>query len=403
MDQPLVQLKGVYKKFGDNAVLRGVDLDIYKGEITTIIGKSGVGKSVLLKHIIGLVEPDSGTILFQGKPMSDMKRKERRKLKRRFSYMFQGTALFDSMTVFENIAVPLVERTSLKPDVIKERVNARMLQLDLGDIDNEYPSQLSGGMKKRVALARALVTDPEIVLFDEPTTGLDPIRKNAAHSMIADYQSKFGFTGVMVSHDIPDIFYVSQRIAMLHNGRILFEGNPDEFQNVPDPAIQEFIQGFEVRHDDLTGMITQTQGAQRLNEAMAGLDRYQVGFSLILFSIDNLEFINEAVGHVIGQTLIKNFAAQVQQHLRITDVCSRYGMDKIMLILPNTDIEQSKMLFSKFVNKIKAADIIQGMPQQDFCFSIKAGFAQAEKGGMLENMLTALDSAKNMLVDFKIC
>ncbi|MEW6670980.1 MAG: ATP-binding cassette domain-containing protein [Thermodesulfobacteriota bacterium] len=403
MNQPLIQLKGVSKSFDANHVLQGVDLSIYRGEITTIIGKSGVGKSVLLKHMIGLMAPDSGTILFMGKPFSKMKAGERKVLKQKFSYMFQGTALFDSMTVFENIALPLMERTALKTDKIRERVAARMQQLDLGDIGREYPSQLSGGMKKRVALARALVTDPEIVLFDEPTTGLDPIRKNAVHSMIAEYQKKFGFTGVMVSHDIPDIFFISQRIAMLHEGRILFEGGPAEIQNISDPLIQEFIRGFELRHDNLTGLIPPTREIERFQEAMNCLQDTQVGFSLVMFSIEDLGRINETFGHAAGQTLIKNFAAILQQHLRITDICARHGMDKIMLILPNTTIAQARMLCEKLAVEIKAADVMNGQPYQGLCFSVRAGLAGAENGSPLESIVAALDAAPNLVYDFKVC
>jgi phospholipid/cholesterol/gamma-HCH transport system ATP-binding protein len=246
MREPFIQFKNVYKKFGENQVLNGADLSLYKGEITTIIGKSGVGKSVLLKHIIGLIEQDSGSILFEGRPVSEMKKAERKTLKRKCSYMFQGTALFDSLTVYENIALPLKETTSLSDKEINRRVRDKMDQLDLHEVDDKYPSQLSGGMKKRVALARALVTDPEIVLFDEPTTGLDPIRKKAVHDMISDYQQKFGFTGVVVSHDIPDIFHISQRVAMLDEGRILFEGSPAELAQASDPAVKEFIQGLYI-------------------------------------------------------------------------------------------------------------------------------------------------------------
>jgi phospholipid/cholesterol/gamma-HCH transport system ATP-binding protein len=244
MREPYIQFKNICKKFGENQVLNGADLSIYKGEITTIIGKSGVGKSVLLKHIIGLIEQDSGSILFEGRPVSDMKKPERKIFKRKCSYMFQGTALFDSLTVYENIALPLTETTPLLNSEINRRVRDKMDQLDLREIDDKYPSQLSGGMKKRVALARALVTDPEIILFDEPTTGLDPIRKKAVHDMISDYQQKFGFTGIVVSHDIPDIFHISQRVAMLDEGRILFEGTPEQLALVSDPAVKEFIQGL---------------------------------------------------------------------------------------------------------------------------------------------------------------
>lgn len=244
MREPFIQFKNVFKSFGDNHVLNGANLSIYKGEITTIIGKSGGGKSVLLKHIIGLLEQDSGKILFDGRPVSEMKKGEKKALKKKCSYMFQGTALFDSLTVYENIALPLKETTRLSDSDINKRVKDKMDQLDLNDIDDKFPSQLSGGMKKRVALARALVTDPETVLFDEPTTGLDPIRKKSVHEMISDYQRKYGFTGIVVSHDIPDIFHISQRVAMLNEGQILFEGSPEKLGESSDPAVKEFIQGL---------------------------------------------------------------------------------------------------------------------------------------------------------------
>ena len=245
MTVPLIQLTGVCKRFGDNVVLQGVDLSIFQGEVTAIIGKSGIGKSVLLKHIIGLLEPDAGEILFRGTAIRKMSTAERKRTKARFSYMFQGTALFDSLTVFDNIALPLKEKRRIPPREIQARVREKLVQLDLAGIEDKYPSQLSGGMKKRVAMARALVTEPEIVLFDEPTTGLDPIRKHAAHAMIAAYQKTFGFTGVMVTHDIPDIFAISQRIAMLDGGRIIFEGSPEEIQASDIPVIRQFIRGLD--------------------------------------------------------------------------------------------------------------------------------------------------------------
>jgi len=243
MTVPLIEFNQVFKRFGDNAVLKGVDLSIYQGQVTAIIGKSGIGKSVLLKHIIGLLEPDAGEILFQGQAISTMTAAERKAVKMKFSYMFQGTALFDSMSVYENVALPLKEKGRVPFREIESRVRDKLAQLDLVGIEDKYPSQLSGGMKKRVAMARALVTDPEIVLFDEPTTGLDPIRKNAAHAMIAEYQKTFGFTGVMVSHEIPDVFYISQRIAMLDQGRIVFQGSCEEIQNSTEPVIRQFIRG----------------------------------------------------------------------------------------------------------------------------------------------------------------
>jgi phospholipid/cholesterol/gamma-HCH transport system ATP-binding protein len=243
MSEPLIQFDRVFKRFGDNVVLDGVDLSIYEGEVTAIIGKSGIGKSVLLKHIIGLIAPDAGEILFKGQAINAMSSAARRSVKLKFSYMFQGTALFDSMTVYDNVALPLKEKHRLPMREIQTRVREKLARMDLVDVEKKYPSQLSGGMKKRVAMARALVTDPAIVLFDEPTTGLDPIRKRAAHSMISEYQRTFGFTGVMVSHDIPDVFHISQRIAMLDSGRTIFQGSPQEIQNSTEPVIQQFIRG----------------------------------------------------------------------------------------------------------------------------------------------------------------
>jgi len=206
MAAPLIQLKNVTKRFGDRTILDKVNISIHEGETTTIIGKSGVGKSVTLKHIIGLLEPDEGEILFGDRRLNQMSRRERKAIKRQFSYMFQNNALFDSMTVFENIALPLVEKSSFSKEEIERRVLLKIDQLELSEVIHKYPTQISGGMQKRVALARALIIQPKIVLFDEPTTGLDPIRKNAVLGMIAHYQKRFGFTAVVVSHDIPDIF-----------------------------------------------------------------------------------------------------------------------------------------------------------------------------------------------------
>jgi phospholipid/cholesterol/gamma-HCH transport system ATP-binding protein len=245
MEQPLIEFQKVCKAFNGQEVLKGIDLAIYRGQVTTVIGKSGMGKSVLLKHIIGLLEPDSGRILWEGRPLAALSKDDRRALKRKCSYMFQGTALFDSMTVFENIALPLMERNRLTGSQIRQKVRDQLRRLDIPDVEEKYPSQLSGGMKKRVAMARALITDPEIILFDEPTTGLDPIRKNAAHRMIVDYQRRFGFTAVMVSHEIPDVFCISQRIAMLDEGLIVFQGDGAKIQKSDHPTIRAFLSSID--------------------------------------------------------------------------------------------------------------------------------------------------------------
>ncbi|MCX8038090.1 MAG: ATP-binding cassette domain-containing protein [Candidatus Sumerlaeia bacterium] len=242
---PLIEFRNLRKSFGSQVVLDGVTLGIEQGKVTTIIGRSGVGKSVLLKHVVGLLTPDSGEVLYRGKNLFQMSRKERKALKSQFSYMFQSLALFDSMTVGENIALPLKEKTRLSKAEIRERVLAQMKQLELENIEDKYPSQLSGGMRKRVALARALITQPEIVLFDEPTTGLDPVRRAAVHNMIARYQGELGFTAIIVSHDIPEVFRISQKVAMLEKGRIMFEGTGNDILLCPDPVVRRFIEGDE--------------------------------------------------------------------------------------------------------------------------------------------------------------
>jgi phospholipid/cholesterol/gamma-HCH transport system ATP-binding protein len=253
MKTPLIEFRNVTKRFGGNKVLDGANLNIYENEISTIIGKSGTGKSVLLKHIIGLLEPDEGSVLFKGKPIGEMSRKEWDGCRVQISYMFQNNALFDSMTVFENIALPLRQTTNLRNEDVARRVMSRVEQMELSDVVQKYPSELSGGMQKRVALARALITDPAIVLFDEPTTGQDPVRKNVILSMIARYKKQFGFTAVLISHDIPDIFYISDRILILWEGKLDFQGTYEELTKIDHPMMREFKESIVDLSDELAG------------------------------------------------------------------------------------------------------------------------------------------------------
>ena len=240
---PFIQFIDLKKSFDTNDVLKGINLSIYKKEIIAIIGKSGTGKSVLLKHIIGLLEQDAGQILIDGKPLGKLSYKDKIQFQKTLSYMFQDNALFDFMDIYDNIALPLVENSKFPKDKIKNKVLTRMNQLGLAGIQDKFPVQLSGGMKKRVALARALVVDPEIVLFDEPTTGLDPVRKKNVHSMIQEYQEQFGFTAIIVTHDIPEIFNIAQRVAMLDQGRIIFEGSKEDLLNSHGTILNKFISG----------------------------------------------------------------------------------------------------------------------------------------------------------------
>lgn len=239
----MITLRDIHKSFGGQKVLDGLDLDIPAGKITAIIGPSGEGKSVLLKHLIGLLQPDSGQVEVDGESIVNLRRSELNRIREKFGMLFQNVALFDSMTVFENVAFPLEEKTRFSKNEIREKVRAALEDVGLKNIDSKFPDELSGGMKKRVGLARAVVLNPKIILFDEPTTGLDPIIKRAIHQLIKDTHAKFGFTAVIVSHEIPDIFDVAQNVAMLFRGKILQHGTPEEIQNSTDPAIRQFISG----------------------------------------------------------------------------------------------------------------------------------------------------------------
>jgi len=243
MTQPMIEIRGLKKAFQGQPVLRGVDMVVPEGAVTAVIGKSGEGKSVLLKLIIGLLAPDAGEILFQGTPLSALGRAECRAFRRHCSYMFQNMALFDSMTVFDNIALPLRETERLAESAVGKKVREMAERLELSGILAKFPSQISGGMQKRVALARALVTRPRLVLFDEPTTGLDPIRKASVLALIDQSRRQFEFTAVLVSHDIPDVFAVAGHVAMLDTGRIVWQGSPQAITACEDPLVQRFLAG----------------------------------------------------------------------------------------------------------------------------------------------------------------
>lgn len=226
----VLQIKGLSKRFGEQVVLDNIDLDVPLGEQTTIIGRSGIGKSVLLKCISGLMEPDAGSVT-----MSDGGAVPH------CSYVFQQNALFDSLSVFDNVALPLRETGGLSQNEIELRVMEMLEALDLSAAEKKYPAEVSGGMQKRVALARALVTRPEIVLFDEPTTGLDPERKYSVFEMVLQYREQFGFTVVMVSHDVPEVFQISDNVAWLDGGKIQFYGSPSELMKEPPAGLVKFL------------------------------------------------------------------------------------------------------------------------------------------------------------------
>ena len=239
----MIRLIDVHKSFGKQKVLDGLNLEIEDGKTTVIIGKSGGGKSVLLKHIIGLLKPDSGKVLIDDVDIAKLNDKELNEVRKKFGMLFQDAALFDSMNVGENVAFPLREHTKKKEDEIEEIVRERLKAVGLSGVENKMPSELSGGMRKRVGLARAVAMLPQIVLFDEPTTGLDPIMTEAINELIINTQKNFNLTCIVISHDIQSIFEVGHKIAMLYEGKIIEYGTPEEIRKSDNPVLTQFLSG----------------------------------------------------------------------------------------------------------------------------------------------------------------
>lgn len=239
----MIQIVDLHKSFGENHVLRGVNLDIESGETIVIIGRSGCGKSVLVKHINGLLKPDQGKIIVDGEDITRYRVEKLFRLRRKFGMLFQGSALLDSMTVEENVGLGLRHHTSLDEETIGERVRSRLALVGLSGMESLYPAELSGGMKKRVGLARAIAMDPQYVIFDEPTTGLDPIMADVINELILRLHKELGITFIAVTHDMASATKIADRIAMLHEGRIIFDGSPEQVHRSPNPVVQQFIQG----------------------------------------------------------------------------------------------------------------------------------------------------------------
>lgn len=237
----MIRIKDLHKSFGEQKVLDGINLDIKDGETIAIIGRSGCGKSVLIKHIIGLLKPDRGTIEVDGKIVNNLSEDELYELRKSFGFLFQGAALFDSLTVEENVGLALIENTRMKREEIRKVVDEKLALVNLFGINDKKPAELSGGMKKRVGLARALVTNPKYIIYDEPTTGLDPISSDTIDQLIYDLSKKLKVTSIVVTHDMVSVRKVADRIAMIHDGKIFFDGTFDDFISSDDPVIQNFI------------------------------------------------------------------------------------------------------------------------------------------------------------------
>jgi phospholipid/cholesterol/gamma-HCH transport system ATP-binding protein len=239
----IIQLRGVSKSFGSQQVLEALDLDIYRCETHVVLGPSGCGKSVLLKHMTGLLTPDEGEILFEGEDITQFTRKKLFEMRIHFGMLFQGAALFDSMTVGENVALPLKKHTEMDDSEIERIVCEKLSLVGLTDVYDKYPAEMSGGMKKRIGLARAVVMNPKVVLYDEPTTGLDPIMADVINELICRFQRELDITSVVVTHDINSAYKVGNHIAMLHGGSIIYSGTPDEVRRTDHPIVRQFIEG----------------------------------------------------------------------------------------------------------------------------------------------------------------
>lgn len=239
----MIELNDIHKSFDGHNVLKGVSLKVEKGEILVLIGMSGYGKSVILKHVVGLLNPDRGRVFVDGFEVNMLKGRRLSNLRSRIGFLFQGGALFESMTVYENVAFPLKEKSGLDKSVIEKKVYNVLEQVGLSGAGSKYPSQLSGGMQKRAALARELVWEPEIILFDEPTTGLDPIIGHAILNLIEEIHNRMHFTGIIITHELERVFKIVNKAAMLHEGVIIESGTPDEILTSKNPLVRQFLSG----------------------------------------------------------------------------------------------------------------------------------------------------------------
>ncbi len=272
------------------------------------------------------------------------------------SYMFQGNALFDSMTVFENIALPLLETTNLSRSEVRRRVMARVEQMELADAIDKYPSEISGGMQKRVALARALVTDPQIVLFDEPTTGQDPVRKNAILGMIAQYQRTFGFTAILVSHEIPDVYFISNRILALYGKSIVFQGTPEEFEDFEHPFKEEVVHSLEGLQKELTGLHSKRQFKLRYQGQLRGGALGET-YAVAVFSLDGLDAVAAALGHDAAQEALRSLGMFLGRHFgAIGGFSTRHSLNEYVTVLPMTDRAEAEGIVGEYIRDLQAQE-----------------------------------------------
>ncbi len=407
--QPLIEFQGVVKSFGTRTILDGVNLKVYEGEVTTIIGLSGTGKSVTLKHIIGLLQPDSGQILYRGKSLVHMTPDEWNDYIGQISYMFQNNALFDSMTVFENVALPLRQTTHKDKKQIEEKVMARIEQTELTEVAHKYPSEISGGMQKRAALARALVTDPNIVLFDEPTTGQDPVRKNAILGMVARYQKKFGFTAVLISHEIPDVFFISNRILALYDRSIVFQGSPIDFENFEHPFMDELLGSIEGLEQELTGLYSRRHFKVRYQTDLAKR-RSDHTYVVAAFKLEAMENLGERLGKDAAQKILRAMGRLINKHFgAVGAFTSRQTIDEIGTVLPFCNMDEADRILNDFTDEFQQYGrqelqtfLEARATDETLCeFTVSAGLAQGNPQVEIESIMEFARFNQKPIAQFK--
>ena len=409
MNSPIIEFKNVTKRFDNRTILDRINLQIYEGDVTTIIGKSGEGKSVLLKHIIGLLKPDEGSVLFRGQPIEKMSRREWNTDLAQISYMFQNNALFDSKTVYQNVAMPLRKFSQLSKSQVREKIMARLEQTELTEVADKYPSELSGGMQKRAALARALVTDPKIVLFDELTTGQDPIRRNAILGMIAEYKTKFGFTAVLISHDIPDVFFISNRILALYDKKIVFQGTPEAFEEFDHPFYDEIIASLEDLQHELTGLHSRRQFKVRYQTDLARKNGNRQ-FAVVIFALENLDRIIEELGHTATQSGIRTMGDYINKHFgTVGGFSMRRSIDQFSTVLPFSGLDEARRILEDFTRDFRKNGLISienaarevNPAVRCFEFSISAGLARGNPNVELDSIMAFADFHREPIAQFQ--
>jgi len=332
-----------------------------------------------------------------------MEKKEIETCLGQMSYMFQDDALFDSMTVYENVATPIRETMNLSEAEIDRRVMDRIEQAELGEAALKYPSQISGGMRKRVALARALITDPQIVLFDEPTTRLDPVRKNAILSMIAQYHKKFRFTAILVSHEILDIFFISNRILALYDRTIVFQGTPEELEAFEHPFKDEVLKSIEGLQEELTGLYSRRYFKVRYQTELKR-GAFRETYAIVVFTMENLDAISAGLGHKAAPEAIRCIGVYIDKHFgAVGGFSTRQSTNEFVTVLPNSDLTEVKAILGDFTKDFQEQGIRQiqsganksAAVMESVEFAIRAGFAQGHQGQTTVELESIIALAKD--------